>query len=86
MQARQPLSLATIRIMSVNYFEPIRHWAVTQWRGQEGGYRIFGSGLGKAEALKRAALVARIFPEYAGCRVTPTDTGGGLSPPFVNPL
>ena len=59
--------------MSVNYFEPQRHFAVTQWRGMTEGHRAFGTNLGKAEALKRAALVGRIFPEYAGCRVTPID-------------
>jgi hypothetical protein len=59
--------------MSVNYFEPIRHWAVTQWRGMEEGHRSFGTGLDKANALKRASLVERLFPEYARCRVTPID-------------
>lgn len=58
--------------MSVNYFEPVRSFAVAQWRGWDGGHRAFGTGLGKAEALKRAALVERLFPEFARCRVTPT--------------
>jgi hypothetical protein len=53
------------------YFEPIRQYAITQWRGQNDGHRAFGHGLGKSEALKRAALVERIFPEFSRCRVTP---------------
>jgi hypothetical protein len=57
----------------VNYFEPQRLWGVSQWRGQDDGHRTFGHGLDKANALKRAALVERLFPEYARCRVTPID-------------
>jgi len=37
------------------------------------GHRAFGTNLGLAEALKRAALVERLFPEYARCRVTPIN-------------
>ena len=59
--------------MSVNYFEPVKAYAITQWRGQDDGHRTFGTGLGKAEALKRAALVERIFPEFSRCRVTPIN-------------
>jgi hypothetical protein len=59
--------------MSVNYFEPIRRFTVTQWRGQDDGFRGFGHGMDKANALKRAALVERLFPEYARCRVTPIN-------------
>jgi hypothetical protein len=57
--------------MTVNYFEPVRFYAVAQWRGMDEGHRAFGSGLDKANALKRAALVERIFPQFARCRVTP---------------
>jgi hypothetical protein len=57
--------------MSVNYFEPSRLFSVAQWRGMESGHRSFGHGLDKANALKRAALVERIFPEFSRCRVTP---------------
>ena len=57
--------------MTVNYFEPSRQFAVAQWRGMDYGHRAFGRGLDKANALKRAALVERIFPEFARCRVTP---------------
>ena len=57
--------------MTVNYFEPSRQFAVAQGRGMAYGHRAFGRGLDKANALKRAALVERIFPEFARCRVTP---------------
>ena len=68
---RYTLRVPHNQIMTVNYFEPIRKFTVAQWRGMESGHRAFGAGLGKAEALKRAALVERLFPEYAKCRVTP---------------
>lgn len=57
---------------AVNYFEPARLWRVDAFRGMENDRRVFGRDLCKAEALKRAALVARIFPEMAAPRVTPS--------------
>ena len=34
-------------------------------RGSENGYRRFGSSLSEAAAIRRMALVERIFPEMA---------------------
>lgn len=58
--------------MCINYFEPQRLWTVHAFRGMEEPRRVFGSDLCKAEALKRAALVTRLFPEMASPRVTPS--------------
>lgn len=58
--------------MCVNYFEPQRLWRVDAFRGMGNDRRVFGTNLGKAEALKRAALVSRLFPEMAAPRVTPS--------------
>lgn len=57
---------------SVNYFEPQRLWRVDAFRGMEEPRRVFGRDLCKAEALKRAHLVGRLFPEMASPRVTPS--------------
>jgi hypothetical protein len=54
------------------YFEPqSTTFVVDAFRGVSEPRRVFGRDMGKAQALKRAALVARIFPEYASPRVTP---------------
>jgi hypothetical protein len=58
--------------MCVNYFEPQRLWAVHRFEGMDNPRRVFGNNMGKAEALKRAALVGRLFPEMASPRVTPS--------------
>lgn len=55
--------------MSVNFFEPCRLWAVDCFEGVDSPRRSFGRGLPKAEALKRAALVGRLFPDRAAPRV-----------------
>ena len=57
---------------AVNYFEPARLWRVDAFRGVEEPRRVFGRDMGKAQALKRAALVGRLFPEMAAPRVTPS--------------
>jgi hypothetical protein len=56
----------------VSYFEPQRLWRVDAFRGVGEPRRVFGRDLGKAQALKRAALVGRLFPEMAAPRVTPS--------------
>jgi hypothetical protein len=56
----------------VSYFEPQRLWRVDAFRGVDEPRRVFGRDLGKAQALKRAALVGRLFPEMAAPRVTPS--------------
>lgn len=55
--------------MSVNYFEPVRLYTVHRFEGVNQPRRIFGRELPKAEALKRAALVSRIWPERAKPRL-----------------
>ena len=55
--------------MSVNYFEPVRLYTVHRFEGVNQPRRIFGRELPKAEALKRAALVSRIWPEKAAPRL-----------------
>jgi hypothetical protein len=55
-----------------NFFEPGRLWTVHAFRGVDEPRRVFGRDLGKAQALKRAALVGRLFPEMAAPRVTPS--------------
>lgn len=57
--------------MCVNFFEPQRLWRVDAFRGVDNDRRVFGTNLGKAQALKRAALVERLFPEMASPKVTP---------------
>ena len=54
---------------SVNYFEPVRLYTVHRFEGVNQPRRIFGTGLDKAQALKRAALAARIWPERARPRL-----------------
>lgn len=49
-----------------------RLFAVSQWRGQESGWRKFSGELPKSDALRRANLVGRLFPEFASPRVTST--------------
>lgn len=58
--------------MCVNYFEPARLWLVDRFEGVDNDRRVFGRDMPKAEALKRAALVQRLFPEMAAPRVTPS--------------
>ena len=55
--------------MTVNFFEPQRLYKVTQFAGMGNPRRTLGNNLGKAEALKRAALAARIWPERAKPRL-----------------
>jgi hypothetical protein len=55
---------------TVNFFEPGRLWAVHAFRGVDEPRRYFGRDLPKAAALKRAALVRRLFPEMAAPTVT----------------
>ena len=55
--------------MSVNYFEPVRLYTVHRFEGVNQPRRIFGRELPKAEALKIAALVSRIWPEKAAPRL-----------------
>ena len=50
---------------TISYFEPQRLYRVAAFRGVGQPRRVFGTNLGKAEALKRAALAARIWPEMA---------------------
>ena len=40
-------------------------YTVAQWRGSENGYRVLGRGLRENAAIRRMALVERIFPEMA---------------------
>jgi hypothetical protein len=40
-------------------------YTVAQWRGSENGYRLFGDSLSEAAAIRRMALVERLFPEMA---------------------
>ena len=40
-------------------------YTVAQWRGTDSGYRLFGDSLSEAAAIRRMALVERIFPELA---------------------
>ena len=51
--------------MTINYFEPQRLYRVTRFQGVGNPRRVFGRDLPKAEALKRASLVSRIWPEMA---------------------
>ena len=55
--------------MTVNFFEPQRLYTLTRFEGMGNPRRIFGRDLPKSEALKRAALVSRIWPERAKPRL-----------------
>jgi hypothetical protein len=57
---------------TVNFFEPGRLWRVDRFEGNITPRRCFGTDLCKAEALKRASLVKRLFPERAAPAVTPS--------------
>lgn len=57
---------------TVSFFEPARLWRVDRFEGMENPRRVFGRDMGKAAALKRAALVSRLFPEMAAPKVTPS--------------
>lgn len=61
------------RIMSFE-FQPRATLTVAQWRGMDGGWRCFGSGLSRPQATRRAALVERIFPEFARAKLV--EEGG----------
>lgn len=55
--------------MTTSFFEPARLWTVDRFEGMENPRRVFGRDMPKAEALKRAALVQRLFPERAAPKV-----------------
>ena len=40
-------------------------YTVAQWRGSENGYRVLGRSLSEAAAIRRMALIERLFPEMA---------------------
>lgn len=57
---------------AISYFEPARLWRVDRFEGMEEPRRCFGTDMDKSQALKRAALVQRLFPERAAPKVTPS--------------
>jgi hypothetical protein len=40
-------------------------YLVAQWRGTDTGHRAMGTGLPESAAIRRIALVGRLFPDYA---------------------
>ena len=38
---------------------------VAQWRGTDTVHRQFGTGLTESDAIRRIALIGRLFPDYA---------------------
>jgi len=40
-------------------------YTVAQWRGTDNGYRVLGRGLSENAAIRRMALVERLWPEMA---------------------
>jgi hypothetical protein len=55
-----------------NCLEWDRLWTVSAYRGTESPRRVFGRDMGKAEALERARLVGRLFPEMADAQIAPS--------------
>jgi hypothetical protein len=55
-----------------NCLEHDRFWTVSAYRGVENPRRVFGRDLPKEAALKRVALVGRLFPELADAKITPS--------------
>ena len=50
-------------------------YTVAQWRGTDNGYRFFGSSLSEAAAIRRMALVERLWPERAKPRAYAQELG-----------
>jgi hypothetical protein len=40
-------------------------YLVAQWRGTDTGHRAMGTALPESAAIRRIALVGRLFPDYA---------------------
>ena len=50
-------------------------YTVAQWRGSENGYRVLGRGLRENAAIRRMALVERLWPERAKPRAYAQELG-----------
>lgn len=59
--------------MSTIFWAPQIRFRVDRFEGMGNPRRVLGEGLLEAEALKRAALAARIWPEMAAPKITPMD-------------
>jgi hypothetical protein len=59
--------------MTTLFWAPQRRFRVDAFRGIGEERRVMGEGLLEAEALKRAALAARIWPEMAAPKIAPMD-------------